>query len=200
MEARNAQEELALIRRLMEESQRVIGDHAWPFIVWGLLITVALVLTYGVVALGWPLGLGWVWGLPMGAGWVLSVWLGWRGRARTPAHTAAGQILAGIWIGFGIAMTLLFFAGYFGGALPGRSIGGVAAMALGAAYFASGFVPGQSGLRQLAVGWWAGGLVMLLVPGTYTILLMAGLMVALQVVPGVVMYHRARGELQRAAA
>jgi hypothetical protein len=63
---------------------------------------------------------------------------------------------------------------------------------MGAGMFGSASVYRQLPLRLMAVAWWAGSLVMLLRPGVYTIPLMAVMVLALFVAPGLVLWTRAR--------
>lgn len=200
MDASNAYEDLAMVRQLMEETRELVCEHGKHFIVWGVLIVIALLATYARLVDLAALPVGWIWAAAGILGWIFSFWAGRRDIARAPVRTTAGRLLGGIWIGFGITATLIGVLGLYTGALAPYLLGGLEAALLGFAFFATSFVGRQRWLRWLALGWWAGSLVMLIWPGEHTLLLMAGLLVVLQVVPGVVIHNRARPFAEQQAA
>lgn len=193
MDDRPDERDLATIRRLMEESQQGAPEAGKHFIMWGIVIALALVLTYAALQ-GAPLSVGWVWALTLGAGWGLSLWTGWRRDARAPVQSIVGRVVAGIWIGCGVSATLVTALGYYGEALPPSALPGTVSLVIAVGYFASSFAYRSPWMRVLAVGWWLGAAGMLLRPGPRSLLAMAGLLVALQIIPGLVFYRRARLE------
>ncbi|HEU0014838.1 MAG TPA: hypothetical protein VFQ45_14220 [Longimicrobium sp.] len=187
-----AREDLAAIRRLMEGGQRVV-NHAGPhFVVWGLLMSAALVATYVLGRAETVRGITWVWAGAVGLGWVASIALTFNGVRRAPATSPAGRLLAGLWIGTGVTLTLLGFAAPAGGALAWNGITGVLAAVLGGAFFATGLFAGSRWLQAAGGLWWAGSLYMLLDPGPHGLLVTAALMLALQAIPGLVLVLRGR--------
>lgn len=191
MDDRPDERDLATIRRLMEESQQGFPEAGKHFITWGIVIALALVLTYASLG-GAPLSVGWVWAVSLVAGWALSLWMGWREGVRAPVQSLVGRVVAGIWIGCGVSATLVAVLGYYAGALPPAALPGAVSLVVAASYFASSFAYRSAWMRVLAVAWWLAAAVMLLRPGPSSLLVMAGLLVALQIVPGVLFYRRAR--------
>lgn len=184
MSDRSAERDLAMIRRLMEQGRATVEAGAPHYVVWGALVTAALVAewarTEGLVFLGSL----WVWGALVGTGWVASVIAGARAARRSPVRTAGGRALAGIWVGAGVALTLAGFVGVGTGALPGHAMLGVTAAVLGGAVFATSFVHDSGLLRAGAVTWWAGAAVLFAWDDAGAILLLAGLNAALLLAPG----------------
>lgn len=114
------------------------------------------------------------------------------------------------YLAWGVLMTagLLLTYGALEGAIPVRvpwvwivaiALGGVMATVLGAACFASAFLYRSRWVGALAVGWWLGGAAMFVWPGRHTLLVMAGMLIALQIVPGMLLYSRARAALEQPA-
>ncbi len=200
MDAPNAYEDLAMVRRLMEETRELVCEHGKHFIVWGLLMVVALLATYARLIDLAAVPVGWIWAAAMGVGWLFSFWAGRRDAGQARVRTTAGRLLGGIWIGFGITATIIGVLGLYTAAIEPELLGGLMAALLGFGFFASSFVGRQRWLRWLALGWWAGSLAMLLWPGEHTLPLMAALIVALQVVPGVVIHTRGRPAVEKRAA
>lgn len=183
---RSARDDLAMIRKLMEESRQTLDAGGPHFVVWGLLITAGLLGTYASAVGAVELNGLWLWGGTVGAGWVLSMIIGTRTARRADVTSVGGRLTASIWIGAGVAMTLLGFVGMPTRALgsAGGSLGAMAAV-MGAACFASATVQRSGGLRAAAVIWWLGAVAMFVWSGLLSLLVMAGLMVVLHLVPGI---------------
>ena len=183
---RSARDDLAMIRTLMEESRQTLDAGGPHFVVWGLLITAGLVGTYANAVGALELNALWLWGGAVGTGWVASAIVGMRTARRADVSSTGGRLLASIWIGAGIALTLLGFVGMPTRALdaPGGLLGAMAVV-MGAACFASATVQRSGGLRAAAVGWWLGAVAMFVWSGLVSLLVMAGLMVLLHLAPGI---------------
>lgn len=196
MDSSTPYEDLAMVRRLMEEARELVCDNGKHFIAWGVLGVAALLATYvtllGLVALP----VGWIWAVVLVAGWLFSLWAVRRDAGRAQVRTMASRLLGGIWLGFGVTASIIAVLGLYTAAIDVELLGGLASALLGFGFFASSFVGSQVCLRWLALSWWAGALTMLLWPGMHTLPLMAGLLLLLQVVPGVVIHTRGRRALE----
>lgn len=190
---RDAAEDLAMIRRMMQQSRGMIQDAAAHYLLWGGLVTAGLLLTWASAKGTIGLGLWWIWPVAIGAGWVGSMWIGYRQDRAARVSTPAGRVMAGIWLGAGIAMTLIGFVGMGIGALASSAMMAALATIMGAAYFASGALHERQWPRFVAAGWWAGAVALFLWPGVHALLVMAGLMSAFHLVPGLVIYRDRRG-------
>lgn len=183
-EASAAEEDLAMIRGLMERSRKEVTGGTRHYVVWGVLITAALVLTYWKSTQGLGVAYLWIWLVPVALGWGLSLLIARSEEGRAPVRSPAGRMVAGIWWGAGVAMTLIGFLGGAGGALTGPGILGAVACVLGVAQFATSYLVGSRWPRYIALAWWAGGAAIFVWPGESSLLVMAGLMVVLHLVPG----------------
>jgi hypothetical protein len=194
-------DELAAIRRMMDDAQHATEDNGKYFVTWGGLTSVGLLATYVAVVRKAPFPALWVaWAVLVALGWILSVRWGQRDEARARARTIASTMVAESWAGIGIAVTVLVFAGAASGTIPPQALPGVVSALIGAGTFASASVYRQLPLRVIALLWWAGALVMLLRPGVYSILLMGALVLALLVGPGLLLWMRARAAERSADA
>lgn len=190
---RSAREDLATIRRLMEQSRGTVEAAGPHFVTWGVLITAALLISYANAIGSVAIDELWLWIGVVGLGWLLSIVIGARSSRDRTVRGPGGRIMASIWIGAGIALTLIGFVAAPTQAYTeaGALLGTVAAV-LGAACFASGAVQDSRGFRLLASGWWVGAVAMFVWPGLGALLVMAVLMLALQLVPGVWLILRSR--------
>lgn len=186
-----AAQDLAFIREIMDESRSfatVGGNH---FIIWGGVLAIALfgtwLLSQGVRGLqALPLWLGCV-----ALGWLLTAVLARRTRTRAlTIHHSAGQI-RGAWIALGIAMTLTFFLGTLRGSIALAAIPGLSAAFTGTGIYINGVLARISWLRNLALIWWICAAAMLWWTGSHNYLLLALLMLALYVAPGIALNRMA---------
>lgn len=183
--------DLATIRRLMEESQHGVPGAGKQFIIWGLVVTAAVLLTYAALR-GAPISIALVWAVSLATGWGLSLLVGWREAVRAPVQTLLARVAASIWIGCGITATLMSALGLATGAIPPQALPGAISLVIATGYFASSFAYRSAALRLLAAAWWLAGAGMLLWPSPAALLVMAGLLVTLQVLPGVLLSRRAQ--------
>lgn len=190
-----ARRDLEMVRRLMAEARGAETAHGPHLVLWGVLMGSALLLTWAAasgLAVPHP---GWTWVVALVIGWTGSIALGMRGERGRGRTTMGGRILAGIWIGAGVTLTLIGLAGLFAEAVPSQLLPGLTSIVLGSAFWATSWVTGRASERWLAGAWWAGGTAMLIwSQGPWTLLFQAVLVLLFEVVPGVVLLRAARSE------
>jgi hypothetical protein len=179
-----AREDLAAIRRLMEDGQRVVNTAGPHFVAWGLLTSGALAATYVLAGRGETRLITWAWMVAVGLGWLSSLALTMAEGRRARVRSATGRILGGVWTGTGVTMMLLGFAAPAGGGVDTAVITGVLAAVMGSGFFATGLLVGSRWMQGAAVAWWSGALLMLLRPGPHGLLVTAALVLVLQTLPG----------------
>jgi hypothetical protein len=185
-------EDLAAIRRLMEESQAAAGEDGRHFLLWGTLTAAGLLGTYAGVTGALAIDPRWLWGVLVALGWIGSFWIGARGNRQARVRTLGRRLLAVVWTACGVTLSLIAAAGLFGGAVSPRALSGLVSVVVAGGFLASAVLTGHRWLGAVAAAWWFGGGMMLFFPGLYTLPLLAAMTVALQVVPGAVLYRRSR--------
>ncbi len=183
-------EDLAYLKRVVQDSRRVVVDNGVQLLSWGILIVFGMIATYAYVHLGLNLPETWMWIILIGIGWGLSIWLGWIKMKRSHAITFIQKVLSSIWIGLGVTMTIIGFLGPVTGAISPWATVPLLSLILGSGFLATGTVHQERLLILAAVGWWAGGLITMFWPGDYTLLLFAGMMILFQIVPGIFVYRK----------
>lgn len=186
------QQDLAVIRRLMEESQTAVAEDGRHFLLWGALSAVGLLGTWAAVVGVVALDPRWLWAAVVAVGWTGSFWMGIRGGRRSRVRTLGGRLIAVVWISCGVTLTLIAAAGLLGGVVPVQALSGLVAVVLAGGFLGSAVLTGQRWLGAVAAAWWLGGGVMLFFPGLYTLPLLAAMAIALEVVPGLVLRRQAR--------
>ncbi len=73
MTENEAQQELAFIKKVMEDSRRIIAYDGKDFTFWGILVTVGMVLMYVNIVFQFHISSMVLWGSFIGTGWIFSI-------------------------------------------------------------------------------------------------------------------------------
>jgi len=190
MNESDAEEDLAFVRRIIEESRKILIDNGLNYILWGILIALGLIFVYFKDVRQWPLrsDLFWLgWGI---FGTVLTIWIGRKTRAGLRASSFSGRMLKTLWAAAAISMVLIGFFGFLTEAIRVWAFPAVFSIILGLAYFLCALLYDRAWIRLLAVAWWLGGVAMFFWKSPETLLLFGAMMAAFQVVPGIALYLR----------
>jgi len=191
----NAHQELAFIKKVMEDSRRIICDDGKSFIFWGILISFGMLITYLKVAGDWGINLGWFWPVLIALGWIGTMAVELKAKKKRATSTFAARILGSVWISCGVAMTILGFAGSLTNAYNGVFISPIISVVLGIGYLITGVIHGKKWVSLLSIGWWLGALLMFYLQNFETLLIMTGMMIFLQTIPGILLYKESKREL-----
>ncbi len=187
-----AGDDLAIIRRLMEDARETVSNNGWHFVLWGSVLAVAEAFDYWADSGVLPVSPSLVWSTALGIGWGLSMPLRrWR-RKHAAVDSSANRILAAIWIGCGLGLMLLGFCGARTGTLPGPIAPAVMAIVIGTAFFTSSSLCDRALFRVLAICWWALGGAMLTWPHASNNLVMSAGLILFMAGPGLVLIRRTR--------
>jgi len=184
----NAQQELAFIKKIMNDSRKILIDDGKGFIFWGILVTIGLLLTYLAILGKWKASMGLMWPGLITFGWIYTIVTEIRRERKRRTKTFAGKIMGGLWFSVGISATILGFVGTYTGAYHGVHISPLISIVLGIGYLLSGLLYGKTWISMLSIGWWAGAILMLFMQNVETILVMIGMMLFFQIIPGFILY------------
>ena len=199
MDTKQAELELSEIKRIMEDSRRIMIDDGTGFILWGSLVAMGLISSY-LSVLGY---LEWkvtsiAWFALIGLGWLITIFQFRKEKKERKAVSFAGKVAGAIWGSAGITMTIIGFVGSYTGLVKGMGISPLMACVLAAAFFVSGVIYNDKTFRYLSFGWWAGALVMFFWYSPHTLLLFALMILFMQVLPGFIMYKKWKKEIKAA--
>jgi len=198
MEKQQAELEINMIKKIMEDSRKIVIEDGIGYIVWGLLVFVGMISSYFAVLTKQYNYTIWIWVILISGGWAYTIISYFLKDSKKKASTLAGKILGGLWISTGISMTLIGFVGPLSHSIGGYTVTPLISIILGIAYFVSGIVYGQGWIRNLASGWWAGAVVMFFWPGINTFFIFAAMMALLQIIPGIILYLKFKKEYRPA--
>jgi hypothetical protein len=197
MDEQQAREELQLINRMIEKTRRATAESGTLFIVWGVLLTLALIGNYVLAYLklyDWE-WLNWV--AIAVFGWIYSVIYGIRRERKEPVRTHLQAVARHLYFGCGTAFLLV---GLLFPALRVYSYEAIVilvATVSGILFFVMSGVFEWPFLRWLGLFWWLGAIVMSLVPFPARTLVYTGFFVAGFLVPAFLLRARYRKEQSR---
>lgn len=189
-----AAEDLAFIRKIMDESRSFAEVGGQYFVIWGMATGTAMLLTWAMVqglVPGSAAAIYGLWVVALFAATGLSIWRGREERREPVVHPVNRQIGA-VWFAIGMPMMLLFFVGQPYGLVKAFAIPSTAAALLGSGIYLTGSLAKINWLRNLAVVWWLASIGLMLVRGPAVFLCYAILIFALYVVPGIKLNQIAR--------
>jgi hypothetical protein len=200
-QTQHPQEELAYIRKIMAESRGQVADDGRPSIVWGIVVALGMLFTYYEAKTQTTDINGWVWiGLSVLGCLYMFFWVQ-RKRRTQRAQTFGDRVSGAIWGAVGISLALVIIGTQVGYAFE-RDIElhpifvlTITAVILGIGYFVSSILYEIPLLKWVAFGWWASALVYLFWPGIHSLLIYAGAMVVLQIIPGIIVLRRYKRSL-----
>ncbi|MBE2219076.1 MAG: hypothetical protein IAE90_12780 [Ignavibacteria bacterium] len=196
-----AEEEISVIKKIMEDSKKAIVDNGWHYIYWGLIVTAALIANYIMVLTNTSINMqGMLWFISMTSAAIIEGIIERKREKHVKVKTFAGRLLNTLWSGSGICMFILGFAGTVSGAYNAIMIFPLISVVLGAAYLVSGVIQQVKWLSALCIFWWAGSILLLLYPGLHSMLIFAVMIICFQVTPGVIMFVQSKRELKLLAA
>jgi len=198
---KKAEEEISVIKKIMEDSKKAIVDNGWHYIYWGAIVTAALITNYLMVLNRVSVNSqGMLWFISMTAAAILEGIIERRRDKQIKVKTFAGKLLNTLWSASGICMFILGFAGTISGAYNAIMIFPLISIVLGSAYLISGVIQQVKWLSVISLFWWGGALVLLLLPGIHSMLVFAAMIICFQVTPGVIMFVQSKRELKQLAA
>ena len=184
----DAKDEIAFIRKVIEDSKRTVGSGNLGSVIWGILVVIGMILTYMHIVFSSAIHPGLIWAVLMGIGWIYTIIVMIKQRKKPSVKTFGGKILSSIWIACGITLTCIGFYATSTGAIKSWAIIPICCLVIGIGYYVTSDIVASRITKLFAFVWWACGLLMMTWPGLYMFLLFAGMMIAFQIIPGI-KYH-----------
>lgn len=196
METKQAELELSIIKKIMEDSRRINIDNGIHYIFWGILITFALLGNYVMLLTKTPGNyIGLMWFILMISGAIADGFISKHQSKKSQVHTFTSKILGSLWFASGIAMFMFGFLGIVTKAYNPIFICPIIATSLGISYFTSGTIQQINWLRNISFGWWIGGALLFIFPSIHTLLIFAIMIICLQLIPGIILNRKSKEEV-----
>jgi len=192
MDERQAREEIQLIRRMIDQTKRSTAESGTLFVVWGVLLTLALVGNYVLASLrlyDWE-WLNWVAAAVIG--WIYSIVYGIRRRKKEAVRTYVQTAARHLYFGCGTAFLLVGLLFPALRVYSYESIVILVATVSGVLFFVMSGLFDWPLLRGLGLFWWLGAVVLSLVPFPARTLVYAGLFIPGFLVPSFLLQARSK--------
>jgi len=186
MDKRAAKEQLAFIKSVMDDSQKVVADNGDGFILWGVLIILAGIASYFLDQFELNQFQGWLYLGIVGIGWIYMLTIHRKTDRSVIGNPLTKKIIDSIWIAVLAAMTLLGFVGGASQTIDLDHMTAVMYTILGIAYFLQGVITGKNWVRNLGFGWWIGSIILFFITGASAAILAVIMMIGLQIIPGII--------------
>jgi hypothetical protein len=187
MNKTTAEEDLAFIKRVIEDSRTILVENGLSYIIFGGLAIICTFLTYAAAFLKLNVAIPWIWVAFFFLG-SLGVLLIERKRWKQTARTFARRIYGWVWIGiliFSAVMTAsILMAGIYSIGLMLAVVSG----GLGAAYFISSTITRNPWMFGLSFAWWIGSFVLMLPDQYIAPLVFCGFIFVCELVPGIILF------------
>jgi hypothetical protein len=186
------QHDIAELERLAEDGRRLTLPGWQYFVVWGLTMAAASFATYGVLR-GWAdIPIHYIWIAAIAGAWVISFVLGFAMRNDPRGHALVNRISAAIWIGSGLAISVVFAGLVLTGAGPGYIMVPVAHAVCGAAFGVLGALARIRWLYLVALALWASSIGSFYIIRTPELALLSAGMALLLCLVGLALARHAR--------
>jgi hypothetical protein len=157
-----AREDIAFIRRAIEEGSAYATAGSPDMLVWGIVVALGYLGSYGFIR-GWsPVAPNVLWAACIGLPWLYSLRRAFRrlsgGDTAVRVRGPMALALSMLWLGCGVFLTTLGIAAMWTGEAREGWFNPVVAGVMGIGFFASASLSNLPWLRLIAIGWWIGEL------------------------------------------
>ncbi len=188
MENHKLSEEIKLIKETIEKSKRRFADNGLHYIVWGILTAVACVLSYALISNPIYMGLVWVGAYIVGIAFSITI----NKKRKLGATNFLDKIVGNVWLVFIAALIFLLIVAVFSPYIAPRIIPVFPSVMLFVAFFITGSIYQDKLLKFISLCWLVAAIVFSLWISLNSLLVFAGLLILLQVVPGIIIYKRSK--------
>ncbi len=189
MEYQELSDEIRVIKQTIEKSRRRFADNGLHYIVWGVLTAVACVLTY--LFLAKPAYVGAIWAITYIDGIAFSAIIISK-KKRLGASNFLDKVVGSVWLATLVALIFLLAVATFSPYISVHIFPIFPSIMLAVAYFITGCVYEDNLLKWVAFCWLAAAIALSFWISALSLLVFAGFLILLQVVPGILIYQRSK--------
>jgi len=192
MEARQAQEDIRLIKEMIEKTKKTAAKSGTYFILWTIIPILAIL---GMYILHHLKNYQWIWlnwVVFTTVGIIITVILLIRRESKENVKTYVQIAIFSIWKACGFAFILLGFIFPWVGLYSYQTISVMVSVIAGIGVYATGGITEWNLLKWCGALWWFGALLMVMVDYQYRTLLIIPLLVFGYLLPGIILNRNYR--------
>ncbi|MEA2992440.1 MAG: hypothetical protein QOD40_1360 [Alphaproteobacteria bacterium] len=183
-------EEIAFIRRAIEQGRGYAETRSLDMFLWGLAIAAGYLGTYATVVGWWRVDIDWFWTVCIVLPWIYSLRGAFMRRDAQPHVTPSLQGLRALWLGCGIFLTALSILLKMTGEMRQGWYNAVAAGVMGIGFLVTSSLVNLLWLRWIAIAWGLAAVLLYAIRRDVEVLpASAALMLLLLALPGFVLWR-----------
>jgi len=190
------EEELAFIRKVIQDSRQSMVENGKPYIAWGLVVALMMFATYIEALTGGNGSItGWLWLIFGTAIGIASIRWARQEGPKQQSRPFADRLGGAIWGACGGTLGLVIVLVNVGRAIDPELyidpllVCPLVSLILGIAYFLSGIVNDLKWLRNIGFAWWIGGSAMFFIHSIHVLAVYGMMLLVFQVIPGILLYR-----------
>jgi len=195
MKNQQALEEIAFIKQVIADSQRVFIENGHQYILWSSLAILGILFKY--INEGLNLGISnlWIWVPILLLGWVLSLLLKKHTYLKIRSKTFAQKIFETTWTALLISIIILALVGFYTKSIQTYAVSAVIATMFGCGYYISGTLTDSKWMKGSSLAWWIFAVLMFLFPGKLSVAFLGLMLIFFQLIPGIILSRNWRKKL-----
>ncbi len=180
----NPNEEIQIIKNMIEKSKKNTVDSSWQFLLWGWLILSSCFLVYIISFAGYP-EISWIpWAILMPTGGIIQMIVGIKTHKKQKVLTYTEKSIGWIWISCGFAMFIIAFLAPITGIIGWQAISPLIALIVGIGTLTTAKILEWKLLIICSAFWWISAIILMLINPNFQILVMAITVILGYLVPG----------------
>lgn len=200
MEKKEAERNLAEIRRMLKETEEEVRQIAINGVdyqlLWGFLVLIGLGVNFLFLKMRFFIWIPVEWFFIMAIGWFFSHRLTKREFKRSGVITYIGKAVGIVWFATSVGIVLVILLALITKSFNPELIPVFISILLGIAFFIESFLLSWHLLSFASPLFWIGAIIMAIFPD-YSMLIYLGLIILTMILPGIVLKLRHKGDKKR---
>ncbi|MCC6865302.1 MAG: hypothetical protein IT280_04000 [Ignavibacteria bacterium] len=171
MDTKQAELEISLIKKIMEDSRLAVYEQSFQGVYWVMVMTPAILINYLLMLFNTGYRyIGLIWIAAVAIGITGSIIIAQKEKRTVRVKTFAGKLLAVIGLSVGGANIIFSFASAAAGAFNPIYLVSVDSVALGLAFYVISYIQQLKSLKLLSYIWWTGAIFFFVFPSIHCLL------------------------------
>jgi hypothetical protein len=201
MTQENVEQDLQFIKKALENNRKMLADNGIFYILWGIMVVVGIPISYIFINMNMINILPFYWlGLAI-IFFFIQLIINKKTRPTDHVDTFGWKLFNAVWRAVGITCILLTILFFTTSKISVPAFIGIIAAIFGIAYYLSGIINDIKFLTRLSYVWWLATIIGItweyMFDLYYIALFFAGLILFLQVIPGIIIHKKWKRDYAR---
>ncbi len=187
----NPNEQLRVIREMIEKTKKETAENGWSLIMWGWLIFISAFSAYTLAAMGYGEISWYPWPILMPLGGIIQFVVEYKNTKRQKVRTYVERAIGWLWIGCGGAMFFIGFVALPAGIIQSwEAIAPIMCLFSGIGTMVTAKIINWNLLFYGSLLWFVAVGVMIFIPPFYHVLVMGITIIPAYLVPGYILRNK----------